>query len=72
MAEHSCAIDLGTSGVTLALVNIDGHMIASKRVSYRMESPRRGWAEAGPLAWMQAIDAGLEELLTQNERVHCQ
>lgn len=40
-------------------------MVASRTVSYPMESPRKGWAEANPLAWLQAIDAGLVELLAQ-------
>lgn len=66
MNDYCCAIDLGTSGVKLALVDIEGHMVASRTMTYPLGSPRSGWAEGDPLAWIQAIDDGLVDLLAEN------
>lgn len=57
----SIGIDLGTSGVKVALVDEAGVTRATASRAYEVSSPRGGWAESDPLDWeTTAISATLE------------
>ncbi len=66
MPDYCCAIDLGTSGAKLALVDTHGHIVDSRTVTYALQSPRIGWAEVDPHKWIEAIEVGLAKLLAQS------
>lgn len=55
-------IDLGTSGLKLALVGTDGSVVAEAEESYAVQSPRPGWAETDPLDWEAALERALNRL----------
>ena len=38
-------IDLGTSGLKVALVREDGELVAEGEAAYRVQAPRTGWAD---------------------------
>jgi len=51
-------IDLGTSGVKVAAVDAEGHLVAKATASYSLDTPRPGWAEQDPDRWWEAtVDA---------------
>ena len=47
-------IDLGTGSVKAAVVDPDGTVRAKAGKAYAVESPRPGWAESDPRAWLAA------------------
>lgn len=53
------AIDLGTSGVKVALVDGAGAFVATSTQPYEISSPHPGWAETNPADWMRAIGDGV-------------
>ncbi|MBA2770045.1 MAG: xylulose kinase, partial [Sporichthyaceae bacterium] len=48
-------IDLGTSSVKAALVDLEGHLLTAVSVGYPVAHPRPGWAETDPALWWAAI-----------------
>lgn len=60
----SLGIDLGTQSVKVAAVH-DGEVVASASRTYRVDSPRPGWAQTDPIVWMRAIDDAVEEVVDQ-------
>ncbi|MCO5185578.1 MAG: FGGY-family carbohydrate kinase [Anaerolineae bacterium] len=57
------AIDLGTSGPKVAIMNTNGDIIAQTRRETSMKLLSGGGAEQDPAEWWQAIDAAARELL---------
>jgi xylulokinase len=53
-------IDLGTSGLKVALVREDGQMVAEGEAAYQVQAPRAGWAETDPAAWWAALGQVVE------------
>jgi xylulokinase len=53
-------IDLGTSGLKVALVREDGQMVAAGRAAYQVQAPRAGCAETDPAAWWAALGQVVE------------
>ena len=45
-------IDLGTSSVKVVVVGLDGSLLGQADGSYSVLSPRHGWSEADPQAWL--------------------
>jgi xylulokinase len=54
-------IDLGTSGVKLALFDVDGRPRGMGRGACAVEAPRTGWAQADPELWWRATARALAE-----------
>ena len=48
-------IDLGTSSVKAALVDLEGHLLTAVSVGYPVAHPHPGWAETDPALWWAAI-----------------
>ena len=44
-------IDIGTQSTRAALLDLEGHVIASASTSQDMETPRPGWAQQDPQVW---------------------
>jgi xylulokinase len=55
-------IDIGTSGVKLALVGDDDLVLASAHRALVVSRPQPGFSEQDPQHWWQAVCAGLDEL----------
>jgi xylulokinase len=56
------SIDLGTTGLKVALVDLSGRLIASAGGEYPILSPRPGYAEQDPELWWQALLQGCLQL----------
>lgn len=56
-------IDLGTSGVKVALVDLTGRVHGTAQRPYPVASPRPGWAETDPALWAQAARSAVAQLL---------
>lgn len=63
MADRFLGIDLGTSGLKLAVVGSDGVVVAEAESAYTVDSPRHGWAETDPSAWLVALSSSLDAIL---------
>jgi glycerol kinase len=59
MADYILAIDQGTTGSTVALVDAQGQLCASVNVEFPQHFPRPGWVEHEP----EAIWASVEKAL---------
>ena len=55
-------IDIGTSGVKVALLGDDDHVIASSSQPLRVSRPQPGFSEQAPQDWWTATCAGLDDL----------
>ncbi|MGZ4608860.1 MAG: FGGY family carbohydrate kinase [Actinomycetes bacterium] len=53
-------IDLGTSGLKVALVREDGELVAEGEASYQVQAARAGWAETDPSVWWAALSQVVE------------
>jgi len=56
------SIDLGTTGLKVALVDLEGRLLAAGGGEYPILSPRPGWAEQDPELWWQALLQGCARL----------
>jgi xylulokinase len=63
--EASLGIDLGTSGVKVALVDAQGFAVAVASRPFAVRSPQPGWAETPPSIWAAAARAAVAEVLSQ-------
>lgn len=55
-------LDVGTSGVKAIAIDPAGAVLAVREESYRLSTPRPGWAEQDPEDWWQAAQAALAAL----------
>ena len=63
--EASLGIDLGTSGVKVALMDAQGTALAAAARPFSVRSPRPGWAETPPAQWASAARAAVADVLSQ-------
>ncbi|GAB5414534.1 MAG: glycerol kinase GlpK [Congregibacter sp.] len=66
MAEFVLAIDQGTTGSTVALVDAQGQLCASVNVEFEQHFPQPGWVEHEPDAIWHSIEKALAKLLRKN------
>jgi xylulokinase len=57
--------DLGTSGLKLAALDLDGAVVAETEAGYRVDRPQAGWAQTDVAVWRQALDDALAALQAQ-------
>lgn len=55
-------IDLGTSGIKLALLNLQHELIATSDASLEVQRPQALWSEQQPHDWWQALERAVEQL----------
>lgn len=53
-------VDLGTSGLKLALLGEDGALLAEAESAYEVSRPRPGWAETDPARWVEALNRAVD------------
>lgn len=58
-------IDLGTSSVKALLLNLDGSVISEASSSYRVQSPRSGWAQTNPVDWWSAVAIAVRKVVQE-------
>lgn len=58
-------IDLGTSGVRVVAVNLEGAIIAQAMRSYPLLTPHPGWTQQNPDDWITATFQALTEVVQQ-------
>src|SRR5512134_2625185 len=61
MVRASIGIDVGTSAVKVAVVGLDGLVMAEASRSYPTHTPHPGWAEQSPEDWWSAACAAIRE-----------
>lgn len=65
MGELLMGIDIGTQSLRAALLDLDGHVIASASAPQDMQTPRPGWAEQDPQVWWDSVVANIRQVLAQ-------
>ena len=65
MNEVAIGLDLGTSGVRVIAVDLQGRVVAQSTRSYPLLSPQPGWTEQDPADWVAASFAALSEVAQQ-------
>jgi glycerol kinase len=63
MADFVLAIDQGTTGSTVALVDAQGQLCASVNVEFAQHFPQPGWVEHEPAAIWESVEKALARLL---------
>jgi xylulokinase len=58
-------IDLGTSSVKVVIANLEGDLIAQTDAAYPVTSPRAGWSETNPDAWLSSTTAAVRGAVAQ-------
>jgi len=62
MTQATIGIDIGTSAVKVAVVGLDGALLAEASRPYPMLTPHPGWVEQVPEDWWAASCAALREV----------
>jgi xylulokinase len=57
-------VDLGTSGLKVALVGEGGDVLAEGEAAYTVEAAHPGWAETDPADWWQALTGVVTQMST--------
>ena len=65
MTERVLGIDVGTTGVRVAVFEPSGGLVADASLPCPPLSPRPGWAEANPEAWWTSIVSALRDVATR-------
>src|SRR5436190_24355657 len=64
--EHVLALDLGTSGLKLALVTVRGHIVAWAQEPYPLHLLPHGGAEQDPADWWGAVVRGTRRVMANS------
>jgi xylulokinase len=62
MAEVTFGLDLGTSGVRVVAVDLEGKIVAETNGRYPLHTPKPGWTEQNPADWVEASLGALKEM----------
>ena len=65
--ELLMGIDIGTQSTRVALLDLDGQVVASAGDTYDLITPRPGWAEQDPDTWWAVALKGIRSVLDQAE-----
>jgi len=60
--EIYLVIDVGTTGLKVALIENSGKILGSEYTEYSIDSPQSGYAEQDPEAWWQGLIEGCKNL----------
>lgn len=63
MKHQAIGVDIGTTGVKAALIEIDGRLLGSATVEHDLHSLHAGWAEEDPVDWIAGTIAALRQLV---------
>lgn len=62
MPEALFGLDVGTTAVKGIALSPDGTVLARAQADYRLDTPRRGWAQQDPQDWWRASQSVLDRL----------
>ncbi len=65
-------IDLGTTNLKVALINLDNNSIDTESVSIPVSYPRPGWVEQHPEDWMESLAGCMRTLMARNPEKRCE
>ncbi len=65
MADVAIGLDLGTGGVRVLAVDLQGQIIAQATRSYPLFTPQPGWTEQNPSDWVEASLSALSDVTQQ-------
>jgi xylulokinase len=69
VADVLVGLDVGTTGVKAIAITHAGDVVASAEEGYPLATPRPGWSEQDPDAWVRASEAALARLAVDPVRV---
>ncbi|MCM8771713.1 MAG: xylulokinase [Candidatus Omnitrophica bacterium] len=61
--EYLMGIDVGTTGVKILIIDIEGNLKGSSTVEYPLITPKPGWAEQNPVDWWNATCLCIKKIL---------
>ena len=64
MRAASLGIDIGTSAVKVAAVDLDGMVVSEASRPYPTHAPQPGWAEQTPEDWWNAACAAVRDAIS--------
>jgi len=64
MKKYLLAIDIGTQSTRAALIDLEGHLVASAATPQNMVTPRPGWAEQDPQVWWDTTVSNIQHVFT--------
>jgi len=67
--KYVIAIDVGSSGTKIGLVNLDGKVVASADGRYETHFLINGGAEQDPMDWWQVINRGVKQVIKESGAV---
>ncbi|GAB7056169.1 xylulokinase [Paenibacillus sp. YK5] len=59
-------IDVGTTGLKVALYTLNGQLVARAYREYSLSFPQNGWAEIDPEIWWEQLGDCMKEIRSQN------
>jgi len=65
--EYLMGIDIGTTGVKIVIIDIEGNLKATHTVEYPLITPKPGWAEQNPEDWFNATIKCIKKILKKSE-----
>jgi xylulokinase len=65
--HQAIGVDIGTTGVKGALIDVDGRVLADATIEHDLHSPHTGWAEEDPRDWIGGAAAALRQLVQSPE-----
>lgn len=74
MRKLMMGIDIGTQSIRVALVDTDGNIIAMRRHSHFIETPKPNWAVQDPASWWNILkkeDTGIACRKRSKQRRNC-
>lgn len=66
--NYYIGIDIGSSSAKMLLIDSEGSIVSSVSRAYSVTEIRHGWKEIDPELWVNAVDDGMEELLSSTDR----
>ncbi len=67
MKKFLLGIDLGTSAVKTAIIDLSGNILNLKKYEYKTNRPHHEWAEQNPSDWWEGIKTCIKDILKESE-----
>jgi len=64
VTEVALGIDLGTGSTKAVVADSDGRVLATSKAEHPITTPRPGWSETNPEAWIRSARAAVSGVLT--------
>ena len=65
--DYLMGIDVGTTGVKIVIIDIEGNLKATNTIEYPLITPKPGWAEQNPVDWYNATIKCIKEILKKSK-----